>query len=346
MRITIHSIMCLTVLVLFVSCSKPGKNIHQAGRDGEVTNLVDVSSLTEEMPKIKGPKRTVAVGKFTSLGSFDTKYGSWDVGGGLGAMLTTSLNESGRFIVLERTNVKRILSEQEMAGDNVTTGTTKPELGKMTGVQYMIFGAVTEFGDDDKGGGFSLGLGAGFGGMDDLVSGGASRKTASGSVAIDIRVVDTTSGRIIETIRVKEPIDSSAWDFSVGYEEVTIGSKQFNKTPIGAASRKAIAKIVSHLALTTSKQPWTGMIVDFEGETTIINAGSSSGIKIGDLFMAEGVTKKFTDPATGEVLSVRKKQLGTIEITEVEEKIAIGLFLPLSMEIPKRGDLVVELTEK
>ncbi len=346
MRLTKHLIMCLTLLALFVSCSKPEGTVKQVGQDGEDLNLVDVSTLTEEIPPIKGPKRTVAVGKFTSLGSFDAKYGSWDVGGGLGAMLTTALNEAGRFIVLERTNVERILSEQEMAGNKVTTGTAKPELGKMTGVQYMIFGAVTEFGDSDEGGGFSLGLGAGFGGLSDLVSGSASRESASGSVAMDIRVVDTTSGRIIETIRVKEPIDSSGWDFSVGYEEVTFGSNQFKKTPIGAASRTAITKVVSRLALTTSKEPWFGMIVDFEGDTTTINAGANSGIKVGDLFMAETITKKLTDPATGEVLSFRKKQLGTVEITEVEEKIAIGSFLPLSMEVPKRGDLVVELRKK
>lgn len=346
MKNKLQLLACLVTMVFLLSCANPDGTAEKAAPSKEPENIVDVSTLTEEIPEIKGPKRTIAVGKFASIGSFDTKYGDWDVGGGLGAMLTTALVEADRFVVVERTNVERVLSEQQMAGNKVTTGTTQPELGKMIGVQYMLFGAVTEFGEADEGGGFSLGFGSSADKLDDLFTGAVSTESASGAVAMDIRVVDTTSGRIIEVIRVKEPIDSSGWDVSLGYEEMNIGTNQFKKTPLGEASRRAITKVVSRLALTTMNKPWSGMVVDFDGETTIINAGSSAGIRVGDLFMAETIVKKLTDPATGEVLTVRKKKLGTIEITEVEEKVAIGSFLPLSMEVPQRGDLVMELKKK
>ena len=56
---------------------------------------------------------------------------------------------------------------------------------------------------------------------------------------------------------------------------------------------------------------------------------------------SEHVVGTLTDPATGEVLSVRRKMLGTLEITSVEEKIAFGAFSSTDPLKPVRGDLVV-----
>ncbi len=75
-----------------------------------------------------------------------------------------------------------------MAVNKVTTGTAAPELGRMVGVQYFLCGAVTEFGDADKGGGISLGV---VGGFSDMFSSAVSRESASGAVAMDVRVVDS-----------------------------------------------------------------------------------------------------------------------------------------------------------
>ncbi len=59
------------------------------------------------------------------------------------------------------------------------------------------------------------------------------------------------------------------------------------------------------------------------------------------MFMIERVVKKLTDPTTLEVLSIRKKALGIIEIAGVEKKVSFGPFQPLEVEPPQRGDLVV-----
>ena len=47
-----------------------------------------------------GPKKRIAVAKFDTIGSFSAEYGTWDIGGGLAAQLTTALVESGQFIVV------------------------------------------------------------------------------------------------------------------------------------------------------------------------------------------------------------------------------------------------------
>ena len=38
-----------------------------------------------------GPKKRIAVAKFDTIGSFSAEYGTWDIGGGLAAQLTTAL---------------------------------------------------------------------------------------------------------------------------------------------------------------------------------------------------------------------------------------------------------------
>ena len=345
-KTTCHStrLIAFLILLLLCSCASPEKE-QPLDASTEPTPSDDIiSTLTMPVPEISGPKRTVAVGKFSAIGAFTDKYGNWDIGGGLGAMLTSALMESNRFIVVERANVNQILTEQEMAGSNVTSGTMGPEVGQMLGVQYMIYGAVTEFGDSDEGGGFSLGFAGG--GIGNLLGGALSRQSTSGSVAMDVRLVDTTSSRVIDTIRVKEEIDSTGWDVSVGYSGIDLGTNQFKKTPLGEACRRAITMVVQDLAEKAAQAPWTGMVVGHNEGEIYINAGVNAGIEVGDRFLVEVITKKLTDPQTGEVLSVKTKQLGLIEVTEVENKISLGTFSPLGLDVPSRGDLVLQIKEK
>jgi curli biogenesis system outer membrane secretion channel CsgG len=181
------------------------------------------------MPKISGPKRTISVGKFDAIGAFTAKYGNWDIGGGLSAMMTTALIESGQFIVVERANLQQVLSEQELKTSRLTNPNTGPTHGKIIGVQHLVYGSVTEFGAEDKGSGFSIG-GSG-GGIGNLISGALSTQSASGNVTIDVRLVDTTTGQVIETHTINQPISSSGFDVSLGYRGINMGTNQFDKTP-------------------------------------------------------------------------------------------------------------------
>lgn len=307
------------------------------GKDGMAESEPGTPILTEAIAEIPGPKRVVAVGTFTSTGAFDAKYGRWDVGGGLAAMLATALHESQRFIVIERAQLQAILSEQQMRAQGVTSG-IGPEVGRALGVQFLILGAVTEFGTDDEGGGFSLGLGgSGLGGL----IGGLSRQSASGDVAIDFRIVDTTTGRIVQSFSERERIDDTSWDVSLGYQGVSIGSNRFLKTPLGRAARAVINRAVRRIALTVAEHDWQGLVVDYDQGAIYINAGSAAGVKKGDTFTIRRIVKRLTDPQTQEVLLVRTKDIGLAEIEETSPKISIGEFHALETDTPRRGDQAI-----
>ncbi len=341
LRIFLFSVTNIMLVFWLIGCETtgPSKVTADNSTESQITPADISGLLTDVIPGISGPKRAVAVGKFDAVGSFTSKYGDWDIGGGLSAMLTTALAESNRFIVIERANLNHILSEQELKGSKLLNQKTGPALGKLTGVQFLVFGSVTEFGASDSGGGFGLGFAGG--GLP--FSTGLSRQSKSGSVAIDIRIVDTTTGRIVDTARVKEKIKSSGWDISGGYQGISLGTNQFIKTPLGEASRRAITKIVHYIARKAEKTAWTGRVVDVgDDEMVYINAGANSGIKVGDFFMIERVTKTLTDPETGEVLSKRKKAVGSVHINTVEEKVAYGPYASEGIESPQRGDFVVK----
>ncbi len=295
--------------------------------------------LEGEVPRVAGPKRTVSVGKFDTIGAFSAQYGNWDIGGGLSAMLTAALKESNRFIVMERANLGQLLSEQELKGSGVVAGTAGPQLGKVIGVQLMIFGAVTEFGAQDSGGGFSIGLSGGSFGLP--FSGAISPQSTSGKVALDIRVVDTSTTEVLHNFTVAERISGKAIDLSVGYSGISFGGNSFNKTPLGEATRRAINQAVRQIALTANGIAWSGRVVEFDGGEVYINAGAESGLRVGDMFMIEQTVKTFTDPATGKVLGMRRRELGIVRLSGVEPKLSYGTFNPLGETAPKRGDTVV-----
>lgn len=298
----------------------------------------DLGVLTAPIPSVNGPKRTVAVGKFTTLGSLSAKYGEWDVGGGMGAMLTTALVDSKQFLVLERAQLQQILTELQLKGEGVVAKDTGPQLQQLYGAQLLVFGAVTEFGDALVGGGMSVGFSS-----DDAdpTGGSASREKTFGKIKIDIRIVDTTTGAVLSSFSVQEIIESKATDLSADAGGVSVGGNRFMHTPIGEAARKAITQAVQKIASTAGNHPWKGQVIDVEQFEVHVNAGSKADINKGDRFLVKRVEKQFTDPVTGKVLGERSKVLGAIEVTFVQPLMATGTYQAQTSEKPKRGDTVV-----
>ncbi|HXZ47877.1 MAG TPA: CsgG/HfaB family protein [Usitatibacter sp.] len=290
-------------------------------------------------PTLAGPKRTVVVDKFQSTSQFDAAYGNWDVGGGLAAMLTTALQQSGQFVVLERASLPAVLFEQQLKAGGAVNPETGPALGQVAAAQFVVIGAVTEFGVQDKGGSFNIGIGGNVKG--NPLSSLFGTKHTEGSVAIDMRIVDTSTTQVVQTVTVKEPISQTSFNASVDYKAMNMGGDEFDNTPLGEAARKVIARAVAEIVATAAREPWHGLLVDYDGKEAAINAGMNAGIKPGDHFTVERIAQKLTDPATGEILSVRRVVLGTLQVTRVEEKVSFATFATQDGNQPARGDLVM-----
>jgi len=60
-----------------------------------------------------------------------------------------------------------------------------------------------------------------------------------------------------------------------------------------------------------------------EGNQIILNVGGKVGVKVGDQFNVERVTKEIKDPTTGAVLRKLATTVGVVKATDVDDVSAI-----------------------
>src|ERR1700682_5971269 len=112
-----------------------------------------------------------------------------DVGKGISDMLVQKLVEDGKYSVIERNALDKVMGEQNFANSDRADSSTAAKIGKVLGVDVMIIGSITQFGRDDKkttvgGGGYGLGK---FG------LGGVQSKNSKAVVAVQARMIDTST---------------------------------------------------------------------------------------------------------------------------------------------------------
>ncbi len=165
---------------------------------------------------------------------------------GVKDMMVSELVACNRFLVYERENVGDILAEQELSAAAGKPGAKIPQ-GQLEGVELYIYGALTEFEAEKEGGGLTIPIPA-FGTTFDT---DLRYKTAS--VGMDIRIVDTRTGRIVAVTTVK----GSATNVGFGAREKTDSDslpkslEGYRNTPVEAAMRKMLRSAVNFIITKT-----------------------------------------------------------------------------------------------
>jgi len=296
------------------------------------------ASAMAPAPVPAGPKKRISVAKFDANGAFVAVYGGWDIGGGLAAQLTTALVNSGHFIVVERPDLGAVLKEQELAQLNVTSKGSGPQAGRLLGTQLIVRGSVTEFEQAAEGGGLNVGASGRGGGLGNLVGGALATHNNQGVVAMDVRLIDATSGQVLQSRRIEKRITSSDTSVGLTASQVAFGGEQFNKTVLGQATRGAIEEAVAFIGASLAGLPWTGAVADVDGTRVFINAGGEAGLQAGDRFAVMAVERELTDPSTGQSLGRIEAQVGTLRVAEVQAAYSVAV-----MDAPfpaKKGDMV------
>ena len=282
-----------------------------------------------------GPKTRIAVARFEASPALTNSYKGWDVGGDLAAQLATELVKTGRFIVVERALLGDILREGELATRNGVSSETAPQAGRLLGAQVLITGAVTEFTQVADGGGVRIGA-SGFGKILDRVWLGLELST--GRVALDLRLVDATTGQVLQSHRSEARVSGRGVSLEIDTRSVSFGGDAFNQTPLGAATRQAIREAVTFATLHMARIPWTGRVVDVIEGRVYLNVGGEAGAKVGDAFIVAAVKRELIDPATGLSLGTVEAELGEVRVEAVHDKFAIAR--SLGDYLPRRGDVV------
>lgn len=238
------------------------------------------------------------------------QYGGWRVGRGASDILTTELAKTGKFSVMERNKLASVMKEQDMGASGRFDPATAARIGKIIGVEYIITGAVTEYGQSASGGG-----------------GGGVRVGKKGyHASVDVRMVDATTGEIVfadSATASKSSMDVRVFGFG--------GGESFNEKKASAVMRTAIQEIAAKITskpLTPSGKPAAAggpvLVADVDGKTVTLNKGSNAGLKVGQKVIISRKGKVIKDPQTGKVLKIKYKKIGAIKLTEVEDAYAEG----------------------
>ncbi|MEK6375369.1 MAG: CsgG/HfaB family protein [Acidobacteriota bacterium] len=181
-------------------------------------------------------KPSIGVAEFTN----DTHASWWysDVGRDLASMLTNELAATENFKIVERAKLGKVLEEQDLAEAGRVSKKTGAKIGKLTGAQYLVYATVTAFDTNTAG----TGGGIGFRG----ISLGGKKEEAY--LAIDLRVVDTTTGEIEFTRTVEGRATSYGVSGGLSRGGFSGGLSKYEKTPTGKAIRGAIIEITDYLS--------------------------------------------------------------------------------------------------
>lgn len=238
----VSAVLLSSVAWTMVGCELPAGNANVRGGGGP-------SIAAAQSEAYNGPKARIAIADFEDkVGGGDRGFWQPAYGTGLRDMLTTELFQTNRFIVLEREQLQAVLAEQDLGASGRMKRSTAAPIGELEGAEILVKAAVTGFQPGTSGGGGNVGnLFGKAGNMIDNIGGSFSRAT----IAMDLRLIDTRTGRILSATSVEGSATSVGGNTSGSLLGRTGALSGFAKTPMERAMRECMSKAVAYVASQT-----------------------------------------------------------------------------------------------
>ncbi len=232
----------LAVLISGFSCSPPQ------------TRSALPSPTDSSLPVVNVPRKKIAVTRFNMA----NRFGERRLGENATAILITALNQTGRFILLERERVAEILEQVALAQSGITQGTLQQL--QLLDADYIVTGAITHYSVTIRG---SSGL-------------FTKRKIQQARAIVDVRIVDVRSGEIIFS-------ETGTGTAQQEYTKVLgIGTEGgYDEALEMDALRSAIYQLVNKIVTTLTQRPFVCDVIKIQGNRLYIDAGKLSHIPLG-----------------------------------------------------------------
>lgn len=257
-------------------------------RESQVSRSKQQAAQKEiSSPAQKTYKRKIAIVRFTN----ETTYGrsllldeNFDrIGKQTSDILASRLIQSGRFLVIERMDLNKLLKEQQNSS----------VANELVGVDAVIVGSVTEFGRSVAGEAGFL----------------SSTKVQIAKAKVDIRLIDVRTGHaFFSAIGAGKATTESGETFGFGNRAGYDAS--LNDKVIASAISDVIDKLVSNL----EKRPWRTDILDIAGEQIFISGGKFQGLKVGDLLSVMKAGKSINSKQSGFKISLPRGKVALLEV--------------------------------
>ena len=271
-----------------------------------------------------------------------------DLGKGILALLTKRLAEDGKYRIVERKNIQKVLTEQDFGASNRVKQGTNAKIGRVQGADAILMGTITVFGQDTRRNNVNTGAitNGRLGGV--LGSVNVGNRSDKAIVEISYRLIDAESSEVIAVGEARGESKRKSNGFGIagfsngngGNVGANMNSSNFQETIIGEATVDCINKLAAIAnskgqRVATRASEVEAKIAEIVGSKIYLSAGSNDGVQPCDRFEISRVIKEIKDPSTGEVLDLQTERVGELMVVEVRDKISIAVFNGTS--IPKVG---------
>ncbi|NKI34366.1 SH3 domain-containing protein [Wenzhouxiangella sp. XN79A] len=300
--------------LLLTGCPTTGTTTNV--RDSSGRSMADVQA-----EPYNGPRARIAVARFENKTADSQNWYSPSIGDGMADMLTTALVNSGRFIVLERDALDSVLDEQDLGASGRIRSDTAAAIGEIEGAELLIVAAVTEFAADSGGTQGRIG-----GGDVGRVLGALAGGSRSAHMAIDLRVIDATTSRVLAATSVEgEARDFNLGGALAGYTgSYALGGSlsSWKNTPREKALRQVIGAAVDYVISVT---PESMMRYDATGNAFSTGGGKAAATTTGERVVITATSLNVrqgpgtTNPvvfslASGDIVDVLGRNSGWINV--------------------------------
>jgi curli biogenesis system outer membrane secretion channel CsgG len=197
----------------------------------ESHRAVEIEKVDSANTAYAGEKTTLVVGKFNNRSTYLQglfSNGSDRLGNQSKTILKTHLQQTNRFMVVDRENLEEMSQEAQYSGVNQD----------ITGARYVVTGDVTEFGRKVTGNRQLFGiLGAG--------------KTQTAYAKVSLNIVDVTTSQIVYSTQ-------GAGEYELSNQEIlgTGGTAGYDATLNGKVLNFAITDAVNHIVQDVDNGTW------------------------------------------------------------------------------------------
>ena len=246
---------------------------------------ISLPAYSEEPGVEKSKKERIIVFPFTESGAAGTGIGRL-----IADAVITKLHGLGRFEMVDRVNIEKIMDEQRLLLSGLMETDNAIKIGNLAGAKLAIVGNVT---------GFSVGKNS-KGGFD-------------GSANVDLKVIN------VETSQIEKAINTGA-SAAVEYSE-----KHSDQVQRETARQQLVNKITDN-AYSSMRELFKlkSYIMTVDGRKVTMRLGEDMGIRTNWRFDAVKKGSSIKDPFTGEILKSNDLEIANIWITKVDKNISYG----------------------
>lgn len=219
-----------------------------------------------------------------------TTYKDEQIGEAVAKKLSEKLESSQRIVAVDRTVVSEMLRREGFKFETLMDPSVMKQAHQSLGIQAFTFGTVHDL---------SL--------LSPKVSETSEEEATSATLKLEIRLMDASTGNLLKTFIGRSPI---------------FGTRETGENSKSKAVLKAIDLALDDIFDGFLRQldllEWTTTVARVEGDSLYLNAGKSSGLRIGDTLEVFEPGKEIIHPTTKFSLGWTTGQLkGVITISDL-----------------------------